>query len=150
MTVKTEGNAGHMLSENLFHLRKRNKMTQEQLANELSVSRQAVAKWETGETTPDISNCLALAKLFDVSLDDLVNYSEEQQGLPLPPKGKYLFGAVTVDAQGGIVLPEKARKLFQIMPGEQLVVLGDEKTGLALLKTDFMIDFLNNIQDGLQ
>lgn len=60
------------LSDNLFQLRKLHNLTQEQVAAELGVSRQAVAKWETGETTPDLSNCLALAQFYDVSLDDLV------------------------------------------------------------------------------
>ena len=84
------------LSDNLFQLRKLHNLTQEQVAAELGVSRQAVAKWETGETTPDLSNCLALAQFYDVSLDDLVRFDSTQTGLPFPPKGKYCFGTVTV------------------------------------------------------
>ena len=64
-----------MLNENLLNLRKINKYSQEYVAEQIGVSRQAVAKWETGETTPDIVNCKALADLYDVSLDDLVNYT---------------------------------------------------------------------------
>lgn len=97
-----------MLSENLFKLRKLHHLTQEQVANRLAVSRQAVAKWEAGETCPDLSNCVALARLYDVALDDLVHYREQETGLPLPPKGKHSFGAVTVGEDGAIVLPAKA------------------------------------------
>lgn len=67
-----------MLSENLLTLRRAHNLTQEQVAEKLNVSRQAVAKWESGETTPDITNCTALARLYDISLDDLVHYSEEK------------------------------------------------------------------------
>ena len=135
-----------MLSENLYKLRKLHNLTQEQVANRLGVSRQAVAKWEAGETSPDLSNCAALARLYDVSLDDLVCYSEEQTGLPFPPKGKHTFGTVTVGEDGGIVLPQKARELFGIRPGDRLIVLGDEGSGLALLQTEWMMEFLDRIQ----
>ena len=135
-----------MLSENLFKLRKRHNMTQEQVANRLAVSRQAVAKWEAGETCPDLSNCVALARLYDVALDDLVNYSERESGLPLPPKGKHSFGTVPVGENGEIVLPVKALELFHIQPGDNLLVLGDEGSGLALIQTELMVAFLNQIQ----
>lgn len=49
-----------MISSNLIQLRKYHKYSQEQLAEKIGVSRQAVAKWETGETTPDIKNCNAI------------------------------------------------------------------------------------------
>lgn len=63
-----------MINTNLKYLWKKFKYTQEDIANKIGVSRQAVAKWENGETLPDINNCLALSKLYGVTLDDLVNY----------------------------------------------------------------------------
>ena len=68
-----EGNG--MLSDNLLALRKRRKLTQEQVAGAIGVSRQALSKWETGESVPDVENCVALAAFYDVSLDDLVRYA---------------------------------------------------------------------------
>jgi len=44
-------------------MRKLHRLTQEEVAEKIGVSRQAVAKWENGETVPDIQNCLALAEL---------------------------------------------------------------------------------------
>lgn len=137
-----------MLSENLFKLRKLHHLTQEQVANRLAVSRQAVAKWEAGETCPDLSNCVALARLYDVALDDLVHYREQETGLPLPPKGKHSFGAVTVGEDGAIVLPAKARALFHIQPGDSLIVLGEEGNGLALIQMERLAAFLDGIQGG--
>ena len=126
-----------MFRENLVHLRKMRNMTQEDIAEKLGVTRQSVAKWEAGETVPDIDKCRILAEVFGVSLDDLVNYEpDENFGMNLPPKGKYLFGMVTVGDKGQIVIPAKARKLFDISAGDQLVVLGDETQGLALLKSE--------------
>jgi len=62
-----------MLSEKIKTLRKQNNLTQENLAEKLNVSRQAITKWETGAGTPDISNIEAIAKLFNLSIDELLS-----------------------------------------------------------------------------
>lgn len=59
-------------AENLHFLRKRDKITQEELADKLGVSRQSVSKWETGEAYPETDKFIALADLFSVTLDALV------------------------------------------------------------------------------
>lgn len=118
-------------------------MSQEDVAERIHVSRQAVAKWESGETTPDINNCAALARLYDVSVDDLISYSQKAAGLPLPPKGKYMFGTVTIGERGQIVIPKKARDVFELKPGDDVVVLGDEEQGLGLMKASVMLEMLN-------
>lgn len=63
-------------SEKLRTLRKQFKFSQEQLAEKISVSRQAITKWETDGGLPDIENLIAIAALFSVSIDDLL--SEEK------------------------------------------------------------------------
>ena len=129
-----------MFKDNLIQLRKYHRLTQEELAEKVGVTRQAIAKWEAGETMPDLEKSRLLAEAFEVSLDDLANFeSEDNWGIGVPPKGKHLFGVVTVGDKGQIVIPAKARKLFSIKAGDQLVVLGDESQGIALLKSD---DFL--------
>lgn len=135
-----------MLNENLLNLRKINKFSQEYVAEQIGVSRQAVAKWETGETTPDITNCKALADLYDVSLDDLVNYTPDTMGLGIPPKGKHIFGVVKVGEKGQIVIPKKARDVFKIKPGDGLVILGDEEQGMAVIKASAMMNMMSNIR----
>lgn len=130
-----------MFKDNLVQLRKMKKMTQEGIAEKLGVTRQAVAKWEAGETVPDLDKCKLLAELFGVSLDDLANYEpEENLGLSLPPKGKHLFGVVTVGEKGQIVIPAKARKVFDISAGDRLLILGDEEQGLAILKSERFLE----------
>lgn len=124
-----------MLHDNLVALRKLKSISQEQLAEMIGVSRQTLSKYETGESVPDIEKCKAIADAFEVSLDDLVNYeAADTPGLNMPPKGKHMFGMVTVGDKGQIVIPAKARKIFNIQSGDRLVVLGDEGQGIALLK----------------
>lgn len=128
-----------MFQDNLIELRKMHNLSQEELAERLRVSRQTISKYETGESLPDIDKCKLLAEIFDVSLDDLVNYDKEVTGLGVPPKGKHMFGMVKVGDKGQIVIPAKARKVFQIEPGDNLIVLGDESQGLALInEREFM------------
>lgn len=123
-----------MFRDNLIQLRKMNHMSQEELAEKADVSRQTLSKWETGESLPDIEKAMLLADVFGVTLDDLVNYESVIYGLGVPPKGKHAFGMVTVGDKGQIVIPAKARKVFHINPGDQILVLGDEERGLALMK----------------
>ena len=138
-----------MFKDNLVQMRKMKKMTQEAIAEKLGVTRQAVAKWEAGETVPDLDKCRILAELFGVSLDDLANYeAEENMGLGLPPKGKHLFGVVTVGDKGQVVIPAKARKLFNISSGDQLVILGDEAQGLAILKAESFLELAQSVSQG--
>ena len=128
-------------------MRKMRKMTQEDLAEQVGVTRQAIAKWESGETIPDLEKCRMLAETFGVSLDDLANFEPEQNlGLDLPPKGKHLFGMVTVGDKGQIVIPAKARKLFNISPGDELVVLGDETQGMAIIKAQYFLAMADAIR----
>jgi HTH-type transcriptional regulator/antitoxin HipB len=61
------------IADRLVELRKKNGLSQEQLADKLGLSRQAVAKWERAEASPDTDNLICLAKLYGVSLDDLLD-----------------------------------------------------------------------------
>ena len=51
-------------------------------------------------------------------------------------KGKHLFGICKVGEKGQIVIPKEARDIFDIKPGDSLIVVGDEKKGLAILKSE--------------
>ena len=136
-----------MFKDNLVQMRKALQMTQEDIAEKLGVTRQSVAKWESGETVPDLDKCKLLADTLGVSLDDLANYeSDENFGLGVPPKGKHLFGLVTVGEKGQIVIPAKARKIFDISQGDRLLVLGDEGQGLAIVKADSFLSLAGKVK----
>lgn len=134
--MKNMKDTKNIVATNLRYLRNHNGLSQEQVAEKIGVSRQAVAKWENGDSLPDILNCDALADLYDVSLNDLVRYDSEKEGMPIPPKDKHIFGVVTIGERGQISLPKKARETFNLQPGDTLVVFGDTNpltSGIALI-----------------
>ena len=81
-------------SEKLYQLRKKRGYSQEQLARELGVSRQAISRWELGEVVPDTANVLALCKLFSVTADELLR--EDTQ--PEPERSRDTDTAPETDA----------------------------------------------------
>lgn len=77
-------------AEKLKSIRKQAGMSQEQLAEKLGVSRQAVTKWETDAGIPDIENIVAISALFDISIDELLKGEKGAK-----KKAEYLFESVT-------------------------------------------------------
>ena len=130
-------------SENILKSRLARGHTQEQLAAAVGVSRQTIAKWESGETSPDLDHAIALAEALGTTLDGLVGFDCGHLGLGAPPRGKHLFGIVEVGENGKIPIPKTARLVFRIDPGDRLVVLGEEGQGLALIREN---DFLASIE----
>lgn len=127
-----------MLKENLIILRNINGFSQEEIAEKIGISRQAYAKWEKGSTVPDIDKCARLAELYGITIDTLIHYNTHQDGMIVPPepKGKHIFGTVTINERGQIVIPKIVRETFNINGGDRLVVLGAEGEGIALVKAE--------------
>ena len=70
------------LGNRLAQIRKQAGLTQEEVASKLGVSRQAVSRWEKGEASPDTENLIALADLYNVTLDDLVRGGKAEEAQP--------------------------------------------------------------------
>ena len=85
-------------NENLKYLRKKEGITQEQLAEKLNVSRQAVTKWESGQSLPDIENLKEISYIFSVSIDSLVGDIESKSTAKIKKKINdieyFIFGIV--------------------------------------------------------
>ena len=62
--------------------------------------------------------------------------------------GKFIFGVVKVGDKGQIVIPRDARKIYDIKPGDALILLGDQK-GMAMLKTDIFQTAIDQAMEGL-
>jgi AbrB family looped-hinge helix DNA binding protein len=136
-----------VIGMNIRILRKKSKMSQETLAEKLNVSRQTVAKWENEEVLPDIHKCKIIADIFQVTLEQLSGNLNEDEIEMLGPRGKHFFGVVKVGERGQIVIPKEAREMFQIQPGDKLVVLGEDATrGIAILKSDSFLEFADMIR----
>ncbi|OJG23435.1 hypothetical protein RU95_GL003043 [Enterococcus avium] len=150
--MKSMNNQNNPIANNLRSLRNRNNWSLEYVAERLEVSRQAVAKWENGDSLPDVMKCDALASLYDVTLTDLIRHNEETEGIPIGPAGKHIFGIVPVGARGQIVLPKKARDLLNIETGDTLIVLGDTNpasTGIALIDSEAFMRMTGNMMENI-
>jgi len=104
------------IANKLLELRKEKNLSQEELADQIGVSRQAVSKWERAESSPDLDNLIELAKLYDISLDELLldkespnnednNESSHHEGNSETSKGKEFVsigidGIHVIDADG--------------------------------------------------
>ena len=126
-----------MLTDNLEMLRRFAGLSQEEIAERIGISRQAYAKWERGLTIPDVEKCRLLAEVYGTTIDSLVK-TETADGIgviPPPPKGKNIWGSVTVGERGQIVIPKGARDRFSLTAGQRLIVVSDE-AGIALIPAE--------------
>ena len=126
-----------MLQDNLIMLRNMFGMSQEAIAEKIGISRQAYAKWESGATVPDIEKCKRLADFYDVTIDGLLkNETEDKIGIiPPAPKGKKIWGSVTINERGQVVIPKAAREKFGWIGGQRMIVLSDDE-GVALIPAE--------------
>ena len=140
-----------MLSGNLVLLRNLKGLSQEKVAEEIGVSRQAYAKWEKGTSLPDVEKCLLLADFYGTTIDALMREHAMDSGLKLPPapKGKYIWGTVTINDRGQIVIPKEARDTLDLKSGDRLIVMGSEGEGLALQKVEIFEAMLRNLMSAV-
>lgn len=123
--------------------RKQHGLTQEDIAEKLGVSRQAVAKWERGDTMPDIESCVKLADIYEITVDMLVRDLEcSSHG-----DGKHIFGCSKMNSKGQITLPVGCREVFNLKPGDNILVLGDEEKGIALINLGSISGTVSRIKD---
>lgn len=127
-----------MLKDNLIMLRNIHGFSQETLAEKIGISRQAYAKWESGATIPDIEKCKRLADVYGITIDSLLK-SETIDGktaIPPAPKGKNIWGSVTINERGQLVIPKAVRDIFGLTGGQRLIVLSDDQEGIALVPAE--------------
>lgn len=114
------------MADRLIELRKKHGYSQEDLADMLGISRQAISKWERAESSPDTENLIALSKLYKVTLDELVNGEKEK----IEREGNEYYGGLY---------------LFRVSPQKALKITGFIFLGLGLmfliLGTGFYLGF---------
>ncbi|MPM35124.1 hypothetical protein SDC9_81714 [bioreactor metagenome] len=119
------------LSEKLIQLRKEKGMSQEKLAELLNVSRQAISKWETSESQPDLPKLLLLSEVFGVTLDELCGRESSPREAPQSGGGKSRAGfhwlcalmlviGLTAGATSGILITKN------VMPAAQEQIINNE------------------------
>lgn len=87
------------LGERIYCMRKEKGLSQEQIANELEVSRQSISKWELDQTTPEIDNLIKLSEIFNVTIDGLIKgenqtTKESPAGIEMPVRETSTFDKV--------------------------------------------------------
>ena len=114
-----------MLSERIYQFRRKSGLSQEQLAEKIGVSRQAISKWESGTSMPEFQKLLALSECFHITLDELVKdrgaeeRTEETRSTPKEAKGPKagiclcLAGAICLTLSGlmMVISPGAAEQL---------------------------------------
>ena len=88
------------LSEKIYTLRKKSGLSQEQLAEQLHVSRQAISKWESGASVPESEKLIAISTYFDVSLDDLIKEDAEDT----PQEARSVQAAERIQRSMGFII----------------------------------------------
>lgn len=111
------------IADKLVKLRKKHGYSQEELASKLGISRQAVSKWERAEASPDTDNLICLAKLYDVSLDELLATDEDIETI-VEEQVKNKKDKVVISGKG---------IAFQDDEGQSVVV---NKKGVCFVKED--------------
>ncbi len=137
-----------MLKDNLVMLRGIRGFSQEEVAEKIGISRQAYAKWESGATIPDIEKCSRLADLYGLTIDSLIRteYAEGMGAVPPAPRGKNIWGSVTINDRGQVVIPKEARDRFGLVGGKRLIVLSDDD-GIALITAERFEENIRRIME---
>lgn len=127
-----------MLRDNLIMLRNINCFSQEEVAEKIGISRQAYAKWESGKTIPDIEKCSLLAEVYGVTIDSLIKTNKlEGRIVPPAPEGKNIWGSVTLNDRGQIVIPKAARDHFGFSEGQRLILMSSDGEGFVLVPAEW-------------
>ena len=87
------------LGKQIYELRKKANLSQEQLAEKVGVSRQTISKWELGETAPDIKQAQILSQVFNVSLDELTGNDTKEIVLEKVSKSFWLWNCKDIIEQ---------------------------------------------------
>ena len=117
------------LYEKLYELRRASGMSQEELAEKLGVSRQAVSKWESGTTQPELSKLIELSKLYSVSVDELLSLEhakEQQDSTPAAPAAEGASQDTAEDASA-------AKPDFRTFCAQHKKIIGGAAVALAAL-----------------
>ena len=100
------------IADRLIQLRKKHGLSQEELADKLGLSRQAVSKWERAEASPDTDNLICLAKLYGVSLDELLSTEDDvetivkEQVKKMMSKAIQLFFKIKMEVKSSLIMME--------------------------------------------
>lgn len=131
-------------------------LTQNEVADAADIDVRTVLNIENYKGNPKMEVLYPLVRVLKIDAREIFNPEIRRESPALRqlrllsmPKGKYIFGTVKVGERGQIVIPKEARELFDINPGDTLLVMGDKEQGIAIAKADVMKDVAIKILKGL-
>lgn len=132
------------LGSSLYHARKKNGLSQENVAEKLGVSRQTISKWETNETLPDIRQSKGLAMLYHMTLDELIEYDFDEQ------QAQQMIDSVSDEAQARIDWNKVWSKKYPVLATyHKTVRINDYAPALREMLTQLRVDYGYNNTDAL-
>lgn len=132
------------LGSGLYHARKKSGLTQENVAEQLGVSRQTISKWETNETLPDIRQSKGLAMLYHMTLDELIEYDFDEQ------QAQQMIDSVSDEAQARIDWNKVWSKKYPVLATyHKTVRINDYAPALQEMLTQLRVDYGYNHTDAL-
>ena len=132
------------LGSSLYHARKKSGLTQENVAEKLGVSRQTISKWETNETLPDIRQSKALAMLYHMTLDELIEYDFDEA------QAQQMIDSVSDEAQARIDWNKVWSKKYPVLATyHQEVRIDDYAPQLRELLTRLRVEYGYDHTDAL-
>ena len=132
------------LGSSLYHARKKSGLTQENVAEKLGVSRQTISKWEMGETLPDIRQSKALAMLYHMTLDELIEYDFDEAQV------QQMIDSVSDQAQTKIDWNKVWSKKYPVLSTyHQNVQMSDYAPQLQEMLTRLRVEYGYNHTDAL-
>lgn len=133
------------LGQKIQQLRKASGISQEQLAEQLHVSRQSVSKWELDDAVPELSKIILLSDLFAITIDELLRDSPRNAGPSPEPEAPASHSAGTNTSPRGMLLSQLARintSHQEILTGFKTMILG-----LFLLVVDFLLCWVYQLKE---
>ena len=132
------------IANRLLALRREHGYSQEELAYKLGVSRQTISKWETDETLPDIRQSKVLAVLYQMTLDELIEYDFDEQ------QAQRMIDSVSEEAQAKIDWSKVWSKKYPVLGTyHKTVRIGDYAPALREMLTQLQVEYGYHETDAL-
>ena len=132
------------LGSSLYNARKKSGLSQENVAEKLGVSRQTISKWETDETLPDIRQSKGLAVLYNLTLDELIEYDFDER------QAQEMIDSVSEEAQARIDWTKVWSKKYPVLATyHEKVRIGDYAPALQEMLTRLRVEYGYSHTDAL-
>ena len=127
-----------ILGDEIKKARNLQRFSQEDLAERIGVTRQAIINWEKGKAVPDMLTAVKLAEALDVTVEELASTKKVKGPAFYGPDEKRFLGTVTIGKDGNVKLPKEFLREMKVFPGDKMLMLADTERGVEFLPMDIL------------